>query len=76
LSATTSSSPSGSDDSDDDSGNEVEVEEGTFLPSGQYHAATQTTQWHYPTSTEARDPAIAKMRADHNTQDAHSRRLS
>ena len=40
------------------------------------HAATQTTQWHYPTQSEVRDPAIAKMRVDHNTQDAHSRRLS
>ena len=40
------------------------------------HATSQTTQWHYPTASEARDPAIAKMRVDHNTQDAHSRRLS
>ena len=40
------------------------------------HAATQTTQWHFPTESEVRDPAIAKMRVDHNTQDAHCRRLS
>ena len=40
------------------------------------HATTQTTQWHYPTASEVKDPAIAKLRVDHNTQDAHSRRLS
>ena len=40
------------------------------------HAATKTTQWHYPTASEVRDPVIAKMRVEHNTQDAHIRRLS
>ena len=40
------------------------------------HAATQTTQWHPPTASEVRDPAIAKMRVDQNTQDAKKRRLS
>ena len=38
------------------------------------HAATQTTQWHYPTASEVNDPAIAKMRVDQNTQDAKKRR--
>jgi len=40
------------------------------------HAATQTTQWHPPTASEVRDPVIAKMRVDQNTQDAKKRRLS
>ena len=38
------------------------------------HAATHTTQWHYPTASEVNDPAIAKMRVDQNTQDAKKRR--
>ena len=38
------------------------------------HAATQTTQWHPPTASEVRNPAIAKMRVDQNTQDAKKRR--
>ena len=40
------------------------------------HAATQTTQWHPPTASEVRNPAIAKMRVDQNMQDAKKRRLS
>ena len=39
------------------------------------HAATKHSQWHYPTASEVRDPAIAKMRVEQN-QDAHNRRLS
>jgi N-terminal region of glycosyl transferase group 7/WW domain len=28
-----------------------------------FHAATKHTQWHFPTATEAKDPSVAKQRA-------------
>lgn len=32
-----------------------------------YHKATETTQWHFPTVSEAKDPTIAKRRAEQAT---------
>lgn len=33
-----------------------------------FHADTKTTQWHFPTASEAKDPLKAKMRADMNKE--------
>jgi N-terminal domain of galactosyltransferase len=38
----------------------------SFLRPFYFHAATHVTQWHLPTSSEAKDRLKAKQRADRN----------